>query len=263
MNPPESTPQKLSITAWLVLTIASIGFLFDTYELLMTPLVAVPAIAELLQLPPNNPVVIQWFGNMLWMTALCGGIFGLLGGWFIDRFGRKTIMAASIFLYALSPFAAAFSTSLGMFFFFRCTTFIGVCVEFVAAITWLAELFPDKRQKEIALGSTQAFASLGGLLVTGMSVWIAAPSGRSMLIDRSRFALWPRTDGCPRRRHALRGRSRTMTPASRHQRTATYCSDGAPRRIGGAVLSPDTSRSHAAVFSSASGEPALVASTSR
>ena len=174
MNPPESRPSRLSLTAWLVLTIASIGFLFDTYELLMTPLVAVPAIAELLQLPPNNPVVIRWFGNMLWMTALCGGIFGLLGGWLIDRFGRKTIMASSIFLYALSPFAASFSTNLPMFFFFRCTTFIGVCVEFVAAITWLAELFPDKRQKEIALGSTQAFASLGGLFVTGMNVWIAA-----------------------------------------------------------------------------------------
>ena len=174
MNPPESRQSKLSLTAWLVLTIASIGFLFDTYELLMTPLVAVPAIAELLQLPPNNPVVIRSFGNLLWMTALCGGIFGLLGGWLIDRFGRKTIMAASIFLYAFSPFAAAFSTRLPMFFFFRCTTFIGVCVEFVAAITWLAELFPDKRQKEIALGSTQAFASLGGLFVTGMNVWIAA-----------------------------------------------------------------------------------------
>src|SRR5439155_17928413 len=91
-----------------------------------------------------------------------------------DRFGRKTILAASIFLYALSPFTASFSTSLPMFFVFRCTTFIGVCVEFVAAITWLAELFPDKRQKEIALGSTQAFASLGGLFVTGMNVWIAA-----------------------------------------------------------------------------------------
>ncbi len=174
MNPPASRPERLSLTAWLVLIIASIGFLFDTYELLMTPLVGVPAIAELLQLPPNNPVVIRWFGNMLWITALCGGVFGLLGGWLIDRFGRKTIMAASIFLYAFSPFAAAFSTSLPMFFFFRCTTFIGVCVEFVAAITWLAELFPDKRQKEIALGSTQAFASLGGLLVTGMNVWIAA-----------------------------------------------------------------------------------------
>jgi hypothetical protein len=45
-------------------------------------------------------------------------------------------------------------------------------VEFVAAITWLAEVFPDKRQREWVLGSTQAFASLGGLLVTGVNAWI-------------------------------------------------------------------------------------------
>src|SRR2546425_6851225 len=127
MNPPESQPQKLSLTAWLVLTIASIGFLFDTYELLMTPLVAVPAIAELLQLPPNNPVVIRWFGNMLWMTALCGGIFGLLGGWLVDWFWRKSIIAASTFLYASSPLAAAVRTTPPLFFFFRCTPVIRGC----------------------------------------------------------------------------------------------------------------------------------------
>jgi MFS family permease len=170
---PSPSP-RLTLTQWLIIIIASIGFLFDTYELLMTPLVAVPAIAELLALPPNNPLVTDWTGRMLWITALCGGTFGLAGGWLIDRFGRKRIMAASIFLYAFSPFAAAFSTSLGAFVFFRCCTFIGVCVEFIAAITWLAELFPDKRQKEIVLGTTQAFASLGGLLVTGFNVWIVA-----------------------------------------------------------------------------------------
>src|SRR5205823_3327201 len=53
--------------------------------------------------------------------------------------------------------------------FFRCATFVGVCVEFVAAVTWLSELFPDKRQRELAIGWTQAFASVGGLLVTGVS----------------------------------------------------------------------------------------------
>ena len=172
MNSSASAPAKLGSREWLILTIASIGFLFDTYELLMTPLVGVPAIAELLQLPPNNPEVTRWMGNMLWLTALCGGTFGLLGGWLIDRFGRKRIMAVSIFVYSLSPCCAAFATTLPMFVFFRCTTFIGVCVEFVAAITWLAELFQDKRQKEFALGFTQAFASLGGLLVTGINVWI-------------------------------------------------------------------------------------------
>jgi MFS family permease len=165
---------KFTGTQWLIITIAAIGFLFDTYELLMTPLVGVPAIAELLQVPANNPLVTKWIGNLIWLSALCGGVFGLLGGWLIDRFGRKRIMAASIFVYSLSPVAAAFSTTLGWFVFFRCTTFIGVCVEFVAAITWLAELFPDKRRKEIVIGSTQAFASVGGLLVTGVNVWVVA-----------------------------------------------------------------------------------------
>src|SRR5213083_1199456 len=172
MNPPESRPSKLSLTAWLVLTIASIGFLFDTYELLMTPLVAAPAIAELLKIPLNNPIVTDWVGRLLWISALCGGVFGLLGGWLVDKLGRKRVMALSIFLYSLSPFAAAYSTSLPMFVFFRSTTFIGVCVEFVAAINWLAEVFADRKQRERWLGITQAFASLGGVLVTGISAWI-------------------------------------------------------------------------------------------
>src|SRR6476660_3792918 len=114
-----STTPKLTGAQWLIIIIASIGFLFDTYELLMTPLVAGPAIAELLKVPLNNPLVTDWVGKLLWIAALSGGVFGLLGGWLIDRFGRKTIMAASIFVYSLSPFAAAYSTSLGMFVFFR------------------------------------------------------------------------------------------------------------------------------------------------
>lgn len=169
----DSRPSKFSIVTWLIIIIASIGFLFDTYELLMTPIVASPAIAELLDVPINNPAVTLWVGRLLWIAALCGGVFGLLGGWLVDRFGRKTIMAASIFVYSLSPFCAAYSTSLAMFVFFRSTTFIGVCVEFVAAITWLAEVFPDRKEKERWLGITQMFASLGGVLVTAVSIWIS------------------------------------------------------------------------------------------
>jgi MFS family permease len=165
---------KFSVTTWLIITIASIGFLFDTYELLMTPLVAPPAIAELLNIPPNHHLVTLWTGRLLWISALCGGIFGLLGGWLTDRLGRKFVMAASIFVYSFSPFLAAYSTTLFWFIFFRSTTFIGVCVEFVAAITWLAEVFSDKRERERWLGITQAFASLGGVFVTLVSVWVLA-----------------------------------------------------------------------------------------
>lgn len=168
-----SSAPSLSRVHWLIIIIASIGFLFDTYELLMTPLVAAPAIAELLKVPLNNPLVTDWVGRLLWITAVCGGVFGLIGGWLVDKLGRKTVMALSIFIYSFSPFCAAYAPSLPIFIFFRCTTFIGVCVEFIAAITWLAEVFEDKKQRERWLGITQAFASLGGVLVTVISIWIS------------------------------------------------------------------------------------------
>ena len=180
---------KLGITQWLVLAVAAIGFLFDTYELLMTPLVLAPALSELLGVPPNHPDVTSWVGRVLWMTALCGGFFGLLGGMLIDRFGRKTVMVASIFIYSFSPVLAGLSTSLEWLIFFRCTTFVGVCVEFVAAVTWLAELFPDKRTRELAIGWTQAFASVGGLLVTAVSALITS------LANDGRLTYLPETIG--------------------------------------------------------------------
>ena len=141
---PATTGERFTITHWLIVIVASIGFLFDTYELLMFPVIARDTLAELLKKPPTSPEVAFWTGRLLWYAALSGGIFGLLGGWLIDRFGRKTVMVGS---HGLLVFArlAVFSTDVWMFVLFRCTTFVGVCVEFVAAVTWLAELFPDKR----------------------------------------------------------------------------------------------------------------------
>ncbi|MBI2805914.1 MAG: MFS transporter [Planctomycetes bacterium] len=116
--------------------------------------------------PSTSVVVRSWGGRMLWAAALCGGLLGLFGGLMIDRLGRKTIMVASILAYSVSPLAAAFSTELWHLVLFRCTTFMGVCVEMVAAVTWMAELFEDKRTRELAIGWTLATASLGGILVT-------------------------------------------------------------------------------------------------
>ncbi len=174
------------VTRWLVLIVAAIGFLFDTYELLMFPVIGSQAVAELLRVEQTSNEVRLWGGRMLWIAALCGGVFGLLGGFMVDRFGRKTVMVGSILLYSLSPVAAATSTELWQFILFRCTTFIGVCVELVAAVTWLAELFSEKRQREMAIGWTLACASIGGILVTEMFNTIVAelqahPAGISWL----------------------------------------------------------------------------------
>ena len=48
-----STDRKsLTVTEWLVLIVAAIGFLFDTYELLMFPVIGAQAISELLKVSP-------------------------------------------------------------------------------------------------------------------------------------------------------------------------------------------------------------------
>jgi MFS family permease len=152
---------------WLICIIAALGFAFDIYELLMLPLIVRPALMELAGIKPGSPEFNYWVGLLFYIPALAGGIFGLLGGYLTDRLGRRRVLVWSILLYAFSAFAAGFSTSPQMLLFFRVTTFVGVCVEFVAAVAWLAELFPQPKTKEAVLGYTQAFSSVGGLLVTG------------------------------------------------------------------------------------------------
>lgn len=168
---------KLTPVQWLICFIASIGFAFDIYELLMGQFVFPPAIAELTGARPGTPEFQGWVGRLFYIPAVAGGIFGLLGGWLTDRLGRRRVLTWSILVYAFSAFAAGFSTSIEMLLFFRCTTFVGVCVEFVAAVAWLAELFTQHERRERVLGYTQAFSSVGGLLVAianGLAVKYAA-----------------------------------------------------------------------------------------
>lgn len=158
---------RLTPIQWLICAVASLGFAFDIYELLMLPLIVRPALMELSGVAPGTPEFNEWVGLLFYVPALCGGVFGLLGGFLTDWFGRRRVLVWSILLYGFSALAAGFATSPTMLLVFRCMTFVGVCVEFVAAVAWLAELFPDREQREAVLGYTQAFSSLGGLLVTG------------------------------------------------------------------------------------------------
>ena len=158
---------RLTPLQWLICAVAALGFAFDIYEVLMAPLVVGPAIGELTGYKPGTPDFNFWVGMFFWVPALVGGAFGLLGGYLTDRFGRRRVLVWSILLYAFSAMAAGYSTSVTMLLVLRSTTYIGVFVEFVAAVAWIAEIFEDPKRREAALGYTQAFSSVGGIMVTG------------------------------------------------------------------------------------------------
>ncbi|MBM3853987.1 MAG: MFS transporter, partial [Verrucomicrobia bacterium] len=192
MYPTEQGASGMNRTAWLICAIAAIGFAFDIYELLMLPLIIKPAIAALsgplvdalvaggmdraragALWAPGGDEYVRWARTLFFVPALAGGVFGLLGGYLTDLLGRRRVLTFSILLYAFAACAAGFATSLPQLLFFRCLVFIGVCVEFVAAVAWLAELFTEPKQREKVLGYTQAFSSFGGLLVAGANILAA------------------------------------------------------------------------------------------
>src|SRR4051812_26943002 len=181
-NPDSADPALLNARSdegmtpvkWLICAIAAIGFAFDIYVLLVAPLILPPAMREFSPHPVGPPPsdaflkwVGLWKGLMFFVPALVGGGVGLVGGYLTDRLGRRRVLTYSILLYAVSAFLSGFATNVWMLLVLRCTTFIGVCVEFVAAVAWLAELFPEPKMRERVLGYTQAFSSVGGFMVSG------------------------------------------------------------------------------------------------
>jgi MFS family permease len=158
---------SLSPLQWLICLIAGVGFAFDLYETLLLPLILRPALADLGHLTRGTAAFNLWAGMLLFIPSATAGVVALFGGYLIDLLGRRRILVWSILLYGLSGCAAAYCKSLPELLLLRRTTLIGIYVEYIAAVTWLAELFRDPMQRESVLGYTQTAFNLGGLMVTG------------------------------------------------------------------------------------------------
>src|SRR5579864_2447730 len=160
---------RLTLLEWVICGVACIGFAFDTYELLVLTLTVQPALTQFLTAKPGSAEFNHWIGVMFYVPAIAGGIFGLLGGYLIDLFGRRRVLLWSILLFCFSALATGYCSSVAQLLIYRCITFVGVSVEFVAATAWLAELFRERTQRETILGAPQIFASTGGILMSAAS----------------------------------------------------------------------------------------------
>jgi MFS family permease len=164
----EEASARLTPVQWLVCAVAGIGFLFDTYEIVVQSIIVRPALMEIGSFAVGSADFNRWVGWTLYGPFLAGGIAGLVGGRLTDRFGRRRVLVWSIVLYGFATAAAAHASSPAELLLWRSLTIVGVSTEWIAATAWIAEMFPERRRRDAALGFTQALTGIGVFLVAAV-----------------------------------------------------------------------------------------------
>jgi hypothetical protein len=96
MNASATPSSRLTVTQWLIVSLAAIGFAFDIYELLMMQFIIKDLIVELTGYTPGSPGFNKWGAVLFYVPALAGGVFGLYGGYLTDRLGCRGLARRTV-----------------------------------------------------------------------------------------------------------------------------------------------------------------------
>ena len=153
---------------WLVLVIASAGWIFDTFEGQLFNITRGDMLKELLGTSAAADRV-KSSGDVLLAVFLLGGTLGGIGfGTLADRFGRRPVMALTILCYSIFSGLTYFATDLWQVGALRFLVALGVGGEWAVAAALVAEVFPTHARAH-ASGIFHATSVLG--------TWLAAIAG--------------------------------------------------------------------------------------
>ena len=157
-----------SFGKWMALTAALLGWLFDGLEMGLFPLVARPALRELLQADggaiPDKAVLDAWSGIITAFFLVGAATGGVLFGWLGDRFGRVRAMMLSVLTYALVSGLCGFATSAWQIGILRFIAALGMGGEWSLGVALINEIWPDRSRAFLA-GLIGAAANVGYLLI--------------------------------------------------------------------------------------------------
>ncbi|HLQ37526.1 MAG TPA: MFS transporter [Planctomycetota bacterium] len=170
MPPPPTTRPGITRGQWLVLIAAFLGWLFDGFEMGLFPLIARPALKDLLDNPAEGTVA-AWMGYIT-ASFLVGAAFGgLLFGWLGDRIGRVRAMALSILAYSLFTGSGYFASAPWHLAVFRFVAALGMGGEWALGVALVMECWPE-RSRVLLAGIIGAAANVGFLLVALIAMWL-------------------------------------------------------------------------------------------
>lgn len=165
---------------WLVVIIASAGWLFDCMDQRLFILGRESALRELLQSDPSRlPFIKTHIGYATTSMILGWATGGIIFGMMSDKLGRVKTMVATLVVYSGFTGLSGMATSWVDFTVYRFLAGIGIGGMFGAATTLVAESVPAAF-RAMALGSLQALSALGNIMGSLLSLQI--PPGAPSLV---------------------------------------------------------------------------------
>jgi MFS family permease len=188
---------------WLVLVIASAGWMFDAFEGQIFNITRGQMLADLLGSESSTGRVRMWGDTFLAIFLLGGTIGGLAFGSLADRYGRKPMMALTILFYSIFSGLTYFATELWHVAVLRFLVALGVGGEWAVGATLVAEVFPARARARasgifhttsvcgtwlaaaagMAVGSQWRYAYIIGVLPALLVLWV-----RSSIREPERWA---------------------------------------------------------------------------
>lgn len=162
---------------WLVLIIASAGWVFDTFEGQIFNITRGQMLADILPAtltPDERAAEIKNWGDIFLSVFLAGGTFGgILFGWLGDKWGRNPTMIVTILMYSLFSGLTYFAQELWQVGALRFLVAMGVGGEWAVAAALVAEVFP-KNARAHASGIFHATSILGTWLAALAGLWVGS-----------------------------------------------------------------------------------------
>jgi MFS family permease len=161
---------------WFVLSVAIMGWMFDTMAQQLFNLARRSAIQELTNATGPELGKLAGISTSIFMIGWgLGGIyFGVLG----DRLGRAKTMMITILCYTVFTGLSVLSTGFWDFNVYRFLCGLGVGGQFAVGVALVAEVVPE-RARPYALGMVQAFSAIGNMLaaLTGIVLGLMEQQG--------------------------------------------------------------------------------------
>jgi len=166
---------------WSALTAAFLGWLFDGFEMGLFPLVADPALRDLLHTQDTGETG-KWIGIITAGFLVGAATGGVIFGWLGDRIGRVRAMAISIFTYAIFSGLCGFSQNATQLLVLRVLASLGMGGEWSLGVSLVMEVWPSKSRGWLA-GLIGAASNVGFVLIAvlGMGLNEAVVTLESLL----------------------------------------------------------------------------------